>query len=252
MKRVKNFFTAMTMAFSMFCAIPCPFHAWNEELRGSSTLFLPVVGAFIGVIWWGVDCAVKAIGLPALVAAAVMCAYPILITGGIHMDGYLDVTDAVKSWRDVEEKRRILKDPHVGSFAVINCALLIMAQFALFASVKEGANPLSLLFIPIASRAAGVFAVTVLRPMSHSEYAGAYKNSVKRSHIVVLLIEAAVCMGGAFACGIRCGAAAAAVIAGYAISAFCAFRSLDGMSGDVSGYALVIGEVCGIAVYALL
>ncbi|MBR4746042.1 MAG: adenosylcobinamide-GDP ribazoletransferase, partial [Desulfovibrio sp.] len=56
--------------------------------------------------------------LPTLVSGAILCAFPFLITGGIHFDGFLDVTDAVKSWRDLDERRRILKDPNVGSFAV--------------------------------------------------------------------------------------------------------------------------------------
>lgn len=252
MKRIRDFFTAMTMAFSMFCAIPCPFHAWRDELRGASTLFLPVVGAFIGALWMAASYVLEVLAAPVFICAAVMCAYPILITGGIHMDGFLDVTDAVKSWRDVDEKRRILKDPHVGSFAVINCALYIMAEFALFASAKDGANMLSLLFIPTASRAAAAFAVTVLRPMAHSEYAGAHKHGVKRSHIIVTVVEIIVCISGAFLCGVDCGAASSATVAGYAAASFCAFRSLDGMSGDVSGYALVIGELCGVAVFALM
>ena len=46
--------------------------------------------------------------------------------------------------------------------------------------------------------------------------------------------------------------ASLAVIAGYMLCLIGAFRSLDGMSGDISGYALVFGELCGIAVYALI
>ena len=30
------------------------------------------------------------------------------------------------------------------------------------------------------------------------------------------------------------------------------YKSLDDMNGDISGYALTIGELCAVAVYALL
>ena len=48
------------------------------------------------------------------------------------------------------------------------------------------------------------------------------------------------------------GFAAPAVMAGYLFYLRRGFRSLGGMSGDISGYALIFGELCGAAVYALL
>lgn len=44
-------FRAMMMCFSMFCAIPCPYHKWDEDARPLMILFLPVVGLFIGCMW---------------------------------------------------------------------------------------------------------------------------------------------------------------------------------------------------------
>ena len=50
----------------------------------------------------------------------------------------MDVTDAVKSWRDLEKRRAILKDSHVGSFAVIGLCLLMLSQFAFFLPPPKG------------------------------------------------------------------------------------------------------------------
>ena len=35
--------------------------------------------------------------------------------------------------------------------------------------------------------------------------------------------------------------------AGYGLAVWYAFRQLDGMSGDVSGFALTLGELAGLA-----
>ena len=43
-----------------------------------------------------------------------------------------------------------------------------------------------------------------------------------------------------------------AVLGGYLLYLRRGFKSLDGMSGDISGYALTFGELCGIAVFALI
>lgn len=240
------------MCMTMFCAIPCPFHTWDDEARPLMTLFLPVVGAWIGILWTLTAYVIRWLGLPMMVGAAILCAYPFLITGGMHMDGYLDVTDAVKSWRDLEERRRILKDPNAGSFAVLACALLIMAQFALFASVKDTANVFTLTLIPVVSRTVAGLCVTVLRPMGTSEYAGAYRRGVKKSHIVVFIITMICVVALGFLLLGKYGFASLAVIAGYLIHLRRAFKSLDGMSGDISGYALTFAEVCGIAVFSLI
>ena len=249
---MKKYLRAMMMSFTMFCAVPCPFHTWEEEARPLMTLFLPVVGAFIGGLWTLAAYAVRWLSLPALVGGAILCAFPFLITGGIHFDGFLDVTDAVKSWRDPEERRRILKDPHVGSFAVLGAALLFMAQFALFSAAKADANLFSLLLIAVVSRCVAALAVTVLRPMETSEYAGTYRKGIKKSHVAVLsaVLVCAVALG--FVLLGKYGFVSVSVIAGYGLFLLRAFRSLGGMSGDVSGYAMTLAELCGIAVFALI
>lgn len=249
---MKKYFRACMMCMTMFCAIPCPYHKWDDEARPLMTLFLPVVGAWIGLLWTLTAYAVRWLGLPVLVGAAILCAYPFLVTGGIHFDGYLDVTDAVKSWRDLDERRRILKDSNVGAFAVIACVLLVMAQFSLFASVKETANLFTLMLIPIVSRTIAGLCITALRPIGTSEYAGAYRQGVKKSHIAVFAAVLVCVTALGFLLLGKYGFASLAVIAGYLLHLRRAFRSLDGMSGDVSGYALTFGEVCGIAVFALI
>ena len=249
---MKRCFRALLMCLSMFCAIPCPYRKWDEDARPLTTLFLPLVGAFIGGLWTLTAYLLRLLDVSSLISGAVLCALPVLITGGIHADGFMDVVDAVRSCRDLDERRRILKDPHVGSFAVIFTILLFIIQFALLASAKADANIFALLLIAVVSRCAAALAVTVLRPMSHSEYAGAYRKGVKKSHIVILLIQ----LAAAVACGFvflgKYGFVSLAVIAAAILSTLRAYRSLGGMSGDIAGYALMIAELCGIAVYALI
>ena len=53
-------------------------------------------------------------------------AVPLLVTGGIHLDGFMDTTDARSSYGDMEKKLAILKDSHVGAFAVIGCSFYLI------------------------------------------------------------------------------------------------------------------------------
>ena len=245
---MKTYLHAFAMCQSMFCAIPAP-QVWDEKARDKMLLFLPIVGLEIGAIWAAIAWICRLLNLPIMIMALILSAYPYIITGFLHLDGYMDVTDAVKSWRDLERRREILKDSHVGSFAVIGIVLLMIAQFAFFASAPADADFLILIFIPAVSRCCSALAVTGLKPMSTSQYAGQKK---PKSHMVVLTVMLMASLAAGFLlCG-KSGFALIGGIVGYALALRRGYKSLDGMNGDISGYALTIGELFAVAVYAFV
>lgn len=245
---MKTYLHAFAMCQSMFCAIPAP-QVWDEKAKDKMLLFLPVVGLEIGAIWAILAWLCRLLNLPQLMAAIVLCACPYVTTGFLHLDGFMDVTDAVKSWRSLERRREILKDSHVGSFAVIGIVLLMLSQFACFASAPADANCLILLFVPAVSRCCSSLAVTGLKPMSTSQYAGQKK---PKSHLVVLTVMLCVFLAAGFLlCG-KYGFALLGCLAGYGFALRRGYKSLEGMNGDISGYSLTIGELCAAAVYALI
>ena len=245
---MKTCLHAFIMCQSMFCSIPAP-QLWDENAKDKMLLFLPIVGLEMGAIWTALAWLCTVLHLPSLVTGLILCAYPYIVTGCIHLDGYMDVTDAVKSWRDLERRREILKDSHVGSFAVIGIVLLMLAQFSLFASAPETADHLILMFIPAVSRCCSALAVTGLKPMSTSQYADRRK---PKSHMIALTVMLGIFLAAGFLfCG-KYGTALIGCLAGYGLALRRAYEALDGMNGDISGYALTLGELCAVAVYALI
>ena len=245
---MKKYLHAFVMCQSMFCAIPAP-QLWDEKAKDKMLLFLPIVGLEIGGIWAGLALLCCSLNLPTMITALALSAYPYIVTGFLHLDGYMDVTDAVKSWRCLERRREILKDSHVGSFAVIGIVLLMLAQFAFFASATNDTNYLVLFFIPAVSRCCSALAVTGLKPMSTSQYADQKK---QKSHMVVLAVMLCVFLGLGFLLWGKYGFALVGCLAGYGLALGRAYKSLDGMNGDIAGFALTIGELCAVAVFALL
>jgi len=246
---VKTYFHAFVMCQSMFCAIPFPGTLWDEKARDKMLLFLPIVGLEMGILWAALAWLCNFLNLPTLVRGLVLAVYPFLAAGFIHLDGYMDVTDAVKSCRSLERRREILKDSHVGAFAVIGIALLLLAQFAFAASVPENADWWILMFVPAVSRCGSSLAVTALKPMNTSQYASQEK---PKSRIAVLAVMTALFVAAGFLlCG-KYGFVLLGGLAGYGLALRKAYRSLDGMNGDISGYALTISELCAVAVLALI
>lgn len=245
---MKQYFNAFFMCQSMFCAIPCPMKIWDENARDKQLLFFPFIGAEIGIIWFLLAKLCLFLNLPLFLTAFILAVYPFVISGYIHLDGFMDVTDSVKSYRSLEKRREILKDSRVGAFAVIGCIILFIGQFAVFASMKL-INATALVFIPIVSRCCSSLALNTFKKISESQYVGVAKN---KGQIVVLTAQLLLILVLSF---VVCGKKAItvlAVIAGYALALSKAYKSLEGVNGDVAGYALTISEFCGVLVLALL
>lgn len=245
---MKKLIKAFCMSFSMFCAIPTPFaHVWEESVRSLMLVMFPFVGTVIGLIWALAAFLLNTFDAPQMFSAALLALLPYLLTGGIHLDGYMDCCDAIFSRRPLEKKREILKDSHVGSFAVIALSVLMMSSFAAFASAKEDENVFVLVFICTISRACSALGVSLLRPMGHSEYAGNFQSDIKPDNITALVVILVLTDILSFVlCGsdglIACGA----TVLGYVLASMYGFKNLDGFSGDVTGFGHTIGELCGV------
>ncbi len=234
---------AFWMALSMFTAIPLPWRPWREDAADLLLCWFPPVGVALGGLWALAGWACVRLSLPVPVSAAAVAAAPLLLTGFFHLDGFLDTSDAVLSRRDLTERLRILKDSHVGAFAVISLGLLLLFQYAgALALVQKGFQPRLVLAIPAASRAAAALAMTVCRPLAHSQYSG---RTLPKGRAALLIGELLAVLGGSWLlAGLRGLAVALCAVLIYAWRLGVAARDLGGVSGDLSGYALTVAE-CG-------
>ena len=243
---MKLWFYAFGMCQSMFCALPFPWHGWEEKARDRMLLCLPLIGLEIGFLWWGLYRLCGLFDLPQAIRAMVLTAAPHLLTGFMHLDGFMDVTDAVRSYRSLERRREILKDSHVGSFAVIGIVLVILGQFSACFSLEPGMDVRALILIPMVSRCCSVLAIQLLPPMSTSQYAQ------RQPHVVAPLLMLLPALALGFRMGIKSGLTLLGCILGFSLALFRSYRSLQGMNGDISGYSLTIGELTGLITMAIL
>ena len=105
-----------------------PRFEWREDDMSTSLDFFPLVGAVIGALVCLINIG-PAAALDPVVRALASVLIPILVTGGFHLDGFMDTSDALNSYGEPGKKLEILKDPHAGAFAFI--ALLRHAVFYL-------------------------------------------------------------------------------------------------------------------------
>ena len=135
---MKQLLASCAIAFSTYSRIPMPQVEWNEKNMRHTLAFFPLVGAVIGVIFWLVDAVSYQLGLGMVLRAALLTAAPVVVTGGIHLDGYCDTVDALASHASREKKLEILKDSSAGAFAVIWCAVWFLAYFGFMTEKGSG------------------------------------------------------------------------------------------------------------------
>ena len=189
---MKRYLHALAMAQSMFCAIPSPFRVWDEEARPKMLLFLPGIGLEIGLLWAVLGWLCALIQLPTLLAGVALCAFPYVVTGFLHLDGFLDVVDAVRSWRDLDRRRKILKDSHVGAFAVIGCSFYLILSAGAWSEIDaKGIGVMAMAFV-LERAFSGLAAVNFKGARKDGMLTAFREPARKRTVTVVLAAEAVI------------------------------------------------------------
>lgn len=244
---------SLASAFLMYSRIPMPQVEWKEENRRYALCFFPLIGAVIGelILLWRYLCGLLGFGV--IITGIVSVIIPVIVTGGIHLDGFCDVIDAKSSFGDREKKLAIMSDPHIGSFAVIYAIMYFLLQTAVMCEIKsfETAVVIALGFV-LSRTLSGIGAVC----FKSAKTSGTLQSFVKPAHRkITLSILVAIAVITAFfmaytnlMSGILAMSGALCCLLFYRISAY---KNFGGITGDTAGWFLQISELL-VAVTALV
>ena len=261
---MKKYFKGFLMAISMFTVIPLPRYEWDDEGGKNIMKFYPVIGLIVGLIWYGVFRLLNLLGASIMVTTAITLITPFILTGMLHLDGYMDVCDALLSRRDKEEKLRILKDPHTGAFAVISVVMLFVVNFSgvytvISNSIKDNAinnintSAVGLILIPIISRSLMGYLLLSKDSMKGSSLGAFFKQGtgkVDRFILLSSLIISSIISIFIFKIYGVIMSLAMILVSTFLVNS--AAKEFDGMSGDSAGYGLVIAETIGVLVLSFI
>jgi adenosylcobinamide-GDP ribazoletransferase len=127
----------------------------NAAPNTDALVALPVVGAAIGAVA-GFAGAALARFAPHPIAAAGALVVLVVLSGAIHLDGFLDGCDAFFASVPAARRLEILKDPRHGSFAAAGLLCAGVTWFAALSSLPATAYPASLAFAGALGRAAAI------------------------------------------------------------------------------------------------
>ena len=248
-----SLFKGFVMSLGMFSIIPVPKNSWNDKYMPMIIPNLPLVGALIGIIWYGSASVMLMLSAPLMMHSAILLFIPFILNGFIHADGFMDTVDAVFSRKNIDEKKRILKDPHVGSFAVIAVVGLIILQFsAVYTIVDTQKGLLIFVFIPVISRCIVGIAMLNLKPAFETGYNTLFRNNTKPRHTVLICLIMLICLSVVwFWIGIMGMPLLAEAVVGI-IATLYLYNHFQGMSGDLCGCIITVSEFAALFFMAIL
>lgn len=235
------------LAFSMYSKIPMPKVAWEEKNMRYVLCFFPLVGPAVGAClyllwrlrgWLGVF-------VPFPVFVLVGTVLPIALTGGIHMDGFMDTMDALHSYQSLERKLEILKDSHIGAFACMSMVCercLYGAALFLLLEVRQ------ILFLGIGfflSRILSAFLLVTGRSAKKDGLLYTFASSAHKATVLAVL-SVWMFLAVAFGCFLYGTPGVACIILSLP-TALCyrrmAYRQFGGLTGDLAGWFVVVYEL---------
>ncbi len=212
---------------------------------GRVRVYFPMVGLALGAALAGLDYAAR-LALPSPVVGALLVVALLLVTRAIHVEGFLDCCDGLFGGYTRERRLQILRDAHVGAFAVAGGAGLILLKWSLLSGVQDEIRPGLLFVFPCLSRM-GMLATMAAFPYVREQGIGtAFQDGAARWHVPVGVVVALAASGAAL------GYAGVVLVGGAMIVSLGIGRWISGMLGGMTGDAYgAVNEVTAVAVLLL-
>ena len=240
MSIINSFFIAL----SMYSRIPVPRVDWKKENMRYAMCFFPMIGVAIGAVMYLAGWLLDKAAVGTLFRGVVFTLIPIIITGGIHMDGFMDTMDALGSWGDREKKLEILKDSHAGAFAILGMGCYLMWSVAVWNELP--AEVLGVCGVSfVLSRALSGFSVVTFPAARNSGLLKMFQDGAQKKVVRItmcLYVAAAVIMMAVMDARAMTGAVAGAMIA-FLYYVVVSRKQFGGVTGDLAGFFLETAEL---------
>ncbi|WP_019413056.1 adenosylcobinamide-GDP ribazoletransferase [Paenisporosarcina sp. TG20] len=209
---------------------------------------LPWIGGLIGLvtasIWLFIDAS------PLFLAFTIVL-IGIVMSGGLHLDGFVDTSDAYFSYRDQHKRHEILADPRIGAFGAMALLLFVIGKIVLLTEIitQGGMKWEWLLILPFLARAGMVYYFTLTQAARDKGLASFFKKRINHRILLVMTILS-LAVGAGFI--MLVGGEMVLAISSLLVLFSCAYafkywtkKHFGGVTGDVSG-AFVEGMEVGL------
>ena len=225
----------------------------------SARSWFPAVGLLLGLVLAGLDLllnwgypifAEEYRSFPPLLSSVILVVALVALTRALHLDGFMDCCDALLGGFDRERRMEILRDSHVGAFAVVGVVCLLLIKVTAIMALPSLGRFWILLVFPALSRW-GMLVVLEFFTYARTQGIGtAFQPAGGRwqllAGLTVVLAATVVLTGPGGLALLTIATAVALALAAWAS------RLLGGVTGDVYGAVNEVAEVSVLLLAAVL
>jgi adenosylcobinamide-GDP ribazoletransferase len=236
-------------AVQFLTTLPLPgSHQVSDADWGRATAWYPAVGLLLGAILAGLDWGLRWL-LPVNVAAALLLVAWVILTGALHLDGWVDCCDALLAPVSPQRRLEILRDVHAGAFGIVGAVLLLLTKYAALAALPGPIRLPALLLVPTLARW-GMSSAVLLYPYARPGPGLGQKAKTGSGNRQLAIASAIALLGAALTWWAGLGPAAMALVALTAAvvlaAATWARSRIGGLTGDVYGAICELCELTGL------
>ena len=180
------------LAWQFFSAIPVKKELdMNAKSVTWMYAFLPVIALMMGaVLSGGVYLLSSYSDISSLLTAILLVVGMIVFTGGLHLDGWIDMSDAFFSYGDKEKRVAILDDPRTGAFGVISVVCLILLKVGfIFEALEKGNLAIIpfIIFIPFLARIGMLVYFLTMQTSKQTGLAAYFKGIIVAKQLAIIV-----------------------------------------------------------------
>ena len=251
---MKSIINGFIIAVAMYSKIPMPKVGWDKKNMKYAPCFFPVIGLIIGALLYGWSIVCLECGYWQTTFALVGVVIPVIVTGGIHLEGFMKTADALHTYENKERKLEILKDSHVSAFAVIMTVCFFMLYMAGLTLIwKENQLLLLGLSFIISRTLCGMSLVWF--PIAKKEGTAYSFSSMANKRTVQVVLVTILAIGFISAVMIQPVIGAVMALAAMWVWTYFYYMSrkqFGGITGDLLGYFLCLCELSSVLVIGVI
>ncbi len=225
------------------------------SLGGSSSVLkiypeqFAIVGALLGLFLWGGW--IITASLPSFLRAVLLVLLWVVLSGGLHLDGWADTWESALFSGSSEAKIRIRKDPHLGVYGVL--ALFFLPVFKIAVLSGWTAHSIYLMAVPLFSRGMLPLSMRTLRFLNPGIDSSPGSGALAMTSFSGPAFYIGIVLT-ALSCGFLLGVGGTLfIMAGWVLwmmMALWVFKRCDSLSGDFMGWSIEGLEA--VSLFALL
>ncbi|MGV6849242.1 MAG: adenosylcobinamide-GDP ribazoletransferase [Marinibacterium sp.] len=228
---IRHFAVATTL-LTRLPAPRLPDAAFDRPAR--SVWAWPLIGVEIGALAGLAGLAALALGLPPALAAGLVVAVEVVLTGAMHEDGLADTADGFWGGQDRARRLEILRDSRIGTYGVLALTIGIGVRWQALAILLPEAGLAPIVAVAAMSRGLMAALMAALPPARDDGLARSVGRPEPDRAGYALAVAAAVTLGLTSWMGLAAAFAAALAVIGLGILSR---ARIGGLTGDVLGAA---------------